>query len=258
MISTSQRRLEIVKLTQENGQVSVSELSTRYGVSTVTIRNDIRELHNKGLIIQSRGGALQSNRLTQELSIREKIGEHILTKQRIGKLTAELVSNGESIILDSGTTTLEVARNLTNHKNLVVMTNGLNIASELTKCEGIDVMMTGGSLRKKSLSFYGRQAEAGLQNLRFNKAIIGVDGFDLKSGITTYFEPEACLNRLMCDVSNEVIVVSDSSKFNRHSMHLICPLTRIDTIITDDGISKEHLKILTQQGIKVMLVQNND
>ena len=257
MISTAQRRLEIVNLTQDKGQVSINDLCAQYGVSSVTIRNDIKELHSKGLIIQSRGGALKNNRLTQELSIREKSGENILIKQRLGKMVSELISDGESIILDSGTTTLEVAHCLSNHKNLVVMTNGLNVAVELSKIEDIEVLITGGKLRRKSQSFYGRQAEESLHNLRFNKAIIGVDGFDINSGITTYFEPEACLNRLMCETAAEVIAVTDSSKFNRHSLHLIRPLSKISTVVTDDGISKEHLRVLTQQGIKVLLVKND-
>ena len=257
MISTAQRRLEIVNLTQEQGQVSIKDLCTEYGVSAVTIRNDIKELHNRGLIIQSRGGALKNNRLTQELSVREKSGENILIKQRLGKLVSELISDGESIIIDSGTTTLEVAHCLSSHKNLVVMTNGLNVAVELSKIEDIEVLITGGKLRRKSQSFYGRQAEESLHNLRFNKAIIGVDGFDINSGITTYFEPEACLNRLMCEMAAEVIAVTDSSKFNRQSLHLIRPLSKINTVVTDDGISKEHLRTLTQQGIKVLLVKHD-
>ncbi|MEN0037593.1 MAG: transcriptional repressor AgaR [Cellvibrio sp.] len=257
MISTAQRRLEIVNLTQDRGQVSINELCAEYGVSAVTIRNDIRELHNRGLIVQSRGGALKNDRLTQELSVREKSGENILVKQRLGKMVAELVSDGDSIILDSGTTTLEVAHCLSNHKNLVVMTNGLNIALELSKTEDIEVLLTGGKLRRKSQSFYGRQAEESLNNLRFNKAIIGVDGFDINGGITTYFEPEACLNRLMCESAAEVIAVTDSSKFTRHSLHLIRPLSKINTVVTDDGINKEHLRTLTQQGIKVLLVKRD-
>jgi DeoR family transcriptional regulator of aga operon len=257
MISTAQRRLEIVKMTQELGQVSIGVLCEKYGVSAVTIRNDIKELHARGLIVQSRGGALKNNRLTQELSIREKSGEHTLVKQRLGKMVAELIANGESIVLDSGTTTLEVARCLADHKDLIVMTNGLNIAVELSKYEEIEVLTTGGKLRRKSQSFYGRQAEESLKNLRFNKAIVGVDGFDINNGITTYFEPEACLNRLMCESAAEVIVVTDSSKFNRHSLHLIWPVANINTVVTDDAISKEHLRILTQQGIKVLLVKHD-
>jgi DeoR family transcriptional regulator of aga operon len=257
MISTAQRRLEIVRMTQDKGQVSINELCAAYGVSAVTIRNDIKELHARGLIVQSRGGALKNNRLTQELSIREKSGENILVKQRLGKMVAELIADGDSIVLDSGTTTLEVARCLADHKNLVVMTNGLNIALELSKYEEVEVLTTGGKLRRKSQSFYGRQAEESLKNLRFNKAVIGVDGFDVNSGITTYFEPEACLNRLMCESAAEVITVTDSSKFNRHSLHLIRPLANINTVVTDDAISKEHLRILTQQGIKVLLVKHD-
>lgn len=257
MVSTAQRRLEIVKKTQEVGQVSINDLCELYGVSAVTIRNDIKDLHGKGLIVQTRGGALKNNRLSQELSIREKIGENTAVKQRLGKAVAQLISNGDSVVLDSGTTTLEVARNLSSHKDLVVMTNGLNIAVELAKTESIELLITSGSLRRKSQSFYGRQAEVSLQNLRFNKAIIGVDGFNIHSGITTYFEPEACLNRLMCDMSSEVIVVTDSSKFSRQSLHLIRPVARIDTVVTDTGISKDDLSVLTQLGIKVILVDQS-
>ncbi|KKL51276.1 hypothetical protein LCGC14_2297100, partial [marine sediment metagenome] len=173
MLNTIERRHEIVQLVFKQERVQVPELAQLFGVSTVTIRNDLNELDEKGLLVRSRGGAVASNRLTQELSLKEKHDANRGIKERLGKFAASLIKDGESIILDSGTTTEEVAKNLTNHHGVVVMTNGLNVAHSLLNASSVEVLMTGGTLRKKSLSFYGRQAEQHLQQYHFDKLILG-------------------------------------------------------------------------------------
>lgn len=204
--------------------MDVATLASQFDVSTVTIRNDLNNLDKRGLVVRSRGGAVTNNRIAKELSVKEKHCKHLTVKKQIGKVVAEIIGDNESIILDSGTTTEEVAKALYDHQNLVVMTNGLNIANELSGSDNTQVLLTGGTLRKKSLSFYGRQAEASLANLRFDKVILGVDGIDESAGLTTHFEQEASLNRLMCSISKEIIAVTDSSKFDRGGFHVISAL----------------------------------
>jgi len=253
-VSTIGRRQNIVRKVVDLGSVQVADLVEIYNVSAVTIRYDLNYLHKKGLLVRTRGGAIAKNDITQELSIKDKYTENLNLKKKLGLAVAQLISDGESIILDSGTTTAEVANCLHDFEHLVVMTNGLNVAQNIMNMEGVEVLMTGGTLRKKSLSFYGSQAEASLAQYSFNKVVLGADGFDIEAGLTTFFEPECILNRAMCMVAKEVIVVTDSSKFNRSSVYKIRKLNEIDVLVTDSGISDAMVKSLKEQGVKLIIV----
>ena len=252
-MSTVERREAIVRLVSEKGQARVEELSDHFQVSSVTIRNDLNYLDSKSMLLRSHGGAMSASGLTQEMPFQDKGGVHISQKSAIGAAAAGLVTDGESIILDSGTTTQQVARYLLDRKGLVAMTNGLNVAGELVKGAGIETMMTGGTLRKKSYSFYGTQAEDALRNFRFDKLFLGVDGFDLVAGLTTHFDREASLNRVMCDVSSEIILVADSSKFGSKGYHFIRSFGAFNTLVTDKGIPGDYLAGLQRQGVRVII-----
>lgn len=258
MLTTIERRLKIVEQTNNNGKVNVAELAKKYRVSTVTIRNDLNNLNEKRLVVRSRGGAVINSFIAKELSVKEKHCEHLEVKQKLAAVAASLVNDGESIILDSGTTTEEIAKKLHNHKNLVVMTNGLNIITELAASGDIEVMCTGGTLRNKSLSFYGRKAESSLTNLRFDKVFLGVDGIDERANLTTHFEHEATLNSIMCDISKEVIAVTDSSKFNRSGFYIFSSLGAIDTLVTDSRIPQYYQDYLAEKRINLIIVPHPD
>ncbi|ALS98684.1 transcriptional repressor AgaR [Lacimicrobium alkaliphilum] len=255
VFNSIERQQEILRRTQAEGKVTVKGLAKAFGVSEVTIRNDLSVLDRKKLLVRSRGGAMINSQLGRELSLKEKRHQHSALKQQLGRAAAALVQEGERIILDSGTTTQEVAVCLSDRKDLIVMTNGLNIASELAQSEHVEVMSTGGSLRKKSMSFYGTIAERSLQNYNFSKLILGVDGFDLKTGIGTHFEKEAILNRLMCQMAEEIVVVTDSSKFARRAFHVICAIENIHTLVTDDGIPQSYVDELTKLGIELHIIE---
>lgn len=256
MLNTIERRTEILNLLAAKGKVLVDELADNFQISTVTIRNDLNLLHKKGLLVRSHGGAIITNRITQELSIVQKQDENSSKKRAIGKYAAQFIHSDSSIIMDSGSTTEEIVRNISERSGLIVMTNGLNIAHELAGIESVEVMMTGGTLRKKSASFYGRLAEESLKKLRFKTLFLGVDGFDKQMGITTYFEPEASLNRVMCEVASEIIVVSDSSKFGRNSVHVVTDLSHIDKVITDENISDSLAAELERCNVELHIVDN--
>lgn len=257
MPSTIERRHEIVLMTEDVGKVSVKELAEKFEISTVTIRHDLNELHKLGLIVRSRGGAVASNRLTKELTIKEKHKENHKAKIALGKAVAELVQQGDAIILDSGSTTEEVARCLLDTPELTVMTNGLNIANELAHSSSCEVFITGGKLRRKSMSFYGAYAEEKLKYYNFNKVILGVDGIDLSTGISTHYEPEASFNRAMCENAEQIIVVTDSTKFGRRSLHSIIPINQIDVLVTDSDIRPEFVEEFERLNIEVIIVDTN-
>lgn len=252
-MKTIERRHDIVQLTLAHGKVCVSELADNYQVSEVTIRTDLNYLQNKKLLIRSRGGAMANNTVPKELSINEKHCAQMDIKRKLAQLAFQQINEGDAIILDSGSTIAELANCLNSFDRLVVMTNGLNVAQNLIDAPGVEVLMTGGVLRKTSLSFYGRQAEDSLERYHFDKAFLGVDGIDFNSGITTHFEYEAMMNRLMRRVAKQVITVTDSSKFNRSGVHKICGLAEIDVLITDEGIPDAFAQTLERNGVKLII-----
>jgi DeoR family transcriptional regulator of aga operon len=255
MRNTSQRREQILALLVKLGSVQVADLVERLGVSAVTIRTDLTTLERQGLVTRSYGGATLTRTPPLEQSIRQKDALNAPLKEQIGAAAAALVEAGDNIIIDSGTTTLHMARHLQDLSQVAVMTNGLNIAWELAETPGIDLMLTGGLLRRQSLSIQGAQAEACLNAYSFDKLFLGVDGFDLQFGITTHHEAEASLNQRMVERAKRVIVLTDASKFGRVSLHRIVLLERVHTVITDAGISPEYREGLQRLGIEVVIAQ---
>ena len=254
--NTVERRMSILKLLSANEHVFVPELSKEFSVSEVTIRNDLEQLESKKLLIRARGGAM---RVDQVVSFDQQLGNkhkfNMQEKSRIGKAAAHLIKDSDTIIIDSGTTTLEVIKNLPSTlKNLTVITNALNIANQLVANQNVNLIIPGGVLRKNSLSLIGPLAEKSLKNFFVDKVFLGVDGFDTRQGISTPNMEEAYLNQIMIDIAREVIVVTDSTKFLRKSLAFICKTDSIDTVITDSGITDDDKKRLEDAGIKVIVV----
>jgi DeoR family transcriptional regulator of aga operon len=150
---------------------------------------------------------------------------------------------------------MTLARHLRAHRDVTVMTNGLNIAWELANAPGVELMLTGGLLRKQSLSLQGSQAEASLNTYSFDTLFLGVDGLDLQFGLTTHHEAEASLNHRMVERARRVVVLTDASKFGRVSLHRIARLEQVHTIITDASIDAEYLEGLQRLGIEVIIAE---
>lgn len=254
MRSTVKRRDQIIQKIKKEGSVKVDDLSKEFEVSSVTIRNDLDFFEDKGLIHRTYGGALLRNNVYNDPSLEEKRKINVAEKRRIGEYAAGMVKEGESIILDSGSTTREIALRLKNLKNLTIMTNAINIALDLADTSDLQVMLTGGVLRDKSYSLVGPEAERTMQNYYFDKLFLGVDGMDFDHGLTTSNPLEAQLNRIMVERSNSVIAVTDSSKFGRHSFSYICDLSPINTVITDKNITPEFEEKLKKRDIVVVKV----
>ena len=252
--STVERRKSILHQINEAGQVLVPALSKEFNVSEVTIRNDLEQLEKKNMLIRARGGAIKiEGNVGIDYHLSEKNKLNIEEKAKIGKKAAELINEHDTIIIDSGTTTMEVAKNLSQLNDITVICNALNIISHLIQLKNLNLIIPGGYLRKNSLSLVGPLAEKNLQNLYVDKVFIGVDGFDTKHGIYTPNIEEAYFNEIMIKISKEVIVVCDSSKFLRRSLAYICGLNKIHCVITDSGIHEEDRKRLEDSGIKLLI-----
>jgi len=253
---TEQRRRNLLDLVDQNGQVTVVDLVKRFSISAVTVRSDLDALSSIGAIVRSHGGAVRRLEATQDYPLRTKETLHHIEKVRIGKAAAELVRAGETIILDSGSTTAEIARHLKKLKlpSLTVITNALNIAAELADHAGISLMMIGGLLRPISCSFVGPQAEAMMNDFHADRLFLAVDGFDLENGPSTPDVLEAQLNNVMIRSAKEVNVVADFSKLGRRSVSKIGPFDRIRRLITDKRAAPEFTEGLRKKGIEVIEV----
>ena len=255
MRNTRQRRQQIMQMLVEHGSVQVSELVERFGVSAVTIRTDLTHVEAQGLATRTHGGATLMRTPPLEQDIHEKDTLNLPLKDSIGAHAAQQVRPGDNIIIDSGSTTMTLARHLRAHRDVTVMTNGLNIAWELANAPGVELMLTGGLLRKQSLSLQGSQAEASLNTYSFDTLFLGVDGLDLHFVLTTHHEAEASLNHRMVERARRVVVLTDASKFGRVSLHRIARLEQVHTIITDASIDAEYLEGLQRLGIEVIIAE---
>ncbi len=249
-----ERRREILAVLHRDGRVLVKDLARQFGISQITIRKDLEFLDGQGIIQRTHGGALpvQAGALLDP-TLREKEKLHRKQKMQIALAAAGLVEEGQSVLLDSGTTTTAIARALKDMAQLTVITNAINIAAELAGTH-IEVILIGGTLRKNSFSLVGPLAERTLRQLSADILFLGVDGFDTKAGLFTPNLLESEVNRVMVDISRRTIAVCDSSKFGRRSLCNIMPVTKVHEVITDKQIPKTDLHALKEAGVKVTLV----
>jgi len=249
-----QRRRRIADLIEQRGQITVGDLVEKFSISAVTARADLDVLSSQGLALRSHGGAVRQVEASQEYPLRLKKSLHHAEKVRIGRAAAELIQNNETVILDSGTTTAEIARHLKLRRlqSVNVITHSLNVACELIDAVDISLIMIGGLLRPISSSFVGPQAEAMLKEFHADRLFLAVDGFDLEVGPSTPDVLEAQLNGLMMRISKEVNVVADFSKLGRRSISRIGPLSGIHRLITDTRAPAEFSEALRQAKIEVI------
>ena len=253
--SAAERRDFAHKLLREQGHVTVSELSDELGVSEVTIRKDLSYLEDYNLLLRTHGGAILPDRFVYDRPFEEKAKQHSEEKSRIGKEAAKLVKDdNDTLFLDAGTTIIQVARNLAQKKNLMVVTNAVNVSLELLTRTDAEVLMLGGMLRSTSASVVGRFAEEMINQHACSKLFLGVDGFDLNYGLTTTHPLEAHVNQLMIENSEQTIVVTDSSKFGRRGLSRICRIDAINTVITDKDAPELTINKLEKAGIECRLV----
>src|ERR1035437_248425 len=249
-----ERRNHLLKLILRDGRVLVSEMSDALGISRITIRKDLDYLESKGLVLRTHGGALTPQESTlQDPTLQEKEQKQLKEKQHIAKAAASLVEDGHCVLLDSGTTTTAIARELRRFSHLTVITNAVNIATELAGTD-FEVILIGGIVRKNSFSLVGPLAEDMLAEMHADILFLGVDGFDLDIGLTTPNLLESRVNRAMVGAASKVVAVCDSTKFDRRSLSRIVPATAIHHVITDTNLPDEIAEALRNLNIELTLV----
>jgi DeoR family transcriptional regulator of aga operon len=251
-----ERRRRILEILESQERVTVEELVARFEVSAVTIRGDLDALAGAGAVIRSHGGALKRIEAPEEVPITVKETLHHAEKVRIGHAASQMIKDGETIMLDSGTTTMEIARQIKflKVKALNVITNALNVALELASLPHVRLIMIGGILRQMSYSLTGPHAEQTLRGLHADRLFLGVDGLDPDIGLMTPDVLEAQLNAVMIQVSRETVVVADSTKFQRRSLSVIARIEVVHKVITDSGANPEMVAGLRARNVEVLLV----
>jgi DeoR/GlpR family transcriptional regulator of sugar metabolism len=248
---SGERRDEIAQLIEELGRASTAELSTRFGVSEVTIRKDLDHLESLHQVVRTHGGAVSAGRVRAELAfeIRERIEAE--AKQAIGSAAAAMVEDGASIALDASTTALYLARNLKRRRELTVVTNGIRIAEELASTPGITVLMPGGMLRWQALSLVGNWGASLLERANIDKVFVGAAGLTRETGLSDVTEDEAAMKRDMVEAAREVIAIVDHTKWQKIAFATFCSCERLDSVVTDDEAPWEMVAALREANVTV-------
>lgn len=252
ILSGLERQNQIMQLLARNQRISVTEICETFEVSEATARRDLEALAVQGKLQRVHGGAIPVGRAAPELPLLERCLEQATEKERIGKAAAAMVNNNETILLGSGTTVLEVAKNIREHKGLTVITNSLPVINTLSGLPEISVIVLGGMLRDSELSFIGHITEQALAEVRAEKVFIGTRAISLDQGLTNDYLQETMTDRAILKAGREVIVVADHSKFGRVATALLAPIESVHTIVTDEGTQQDFLDAVQERGLRVV------
>lgn len=264
LTNTDERKYRIIQKLKSCNSVEASKLSKEFGVSEVTIRKDLKSLADQKLLTRVRGGAIlipsaasiDSDPAVINIQARQLIRQK--EKESIGKLAASLIAEGDVIVLSSGTTTLEIAKNLNQFNKLTIITNSINIALEISnRYKRFSVIMIGGEIKDESLSLVGPVAVSMLKQFYCDKLFLGIESFSIENGISSYNLEDAAISQAMISVAKSTITVLDSSKFNKRGFKYIAPVSEIDTVVTDKYIPVDLKQDLIDIGIKLFVVDPN-
>ncbi len=253
-ISNAERQQQILRLTEQRGRVSVNEVCELFSVSLATARRDLEALAEQGLVQRVHGGAIAVHKSPPEAPVLQRGAENAEEKQRIGWRAAETVSDGETIFLGSGTTVLEVARNLRDRERLTVITNSLLVVNALADKPDLTLVCLGGLFRATEMSFIGHLAEQTLSEVHADKVFIGIRAIDLEHGLTNDFLPETMTDRAILHIGRDVTVVADHSKCGSVSAAFVAPLSVVHTLITGVAVDPEFAAALVAHGINLLTV----
>lgn len=255
MKTITERHQFILKKLREKGKVSIPQLIHEMKVSGVTIRKDLKLLEEKNLLYRTRGGGSMNNPYAIERPINEKEFIKSEEKKRIAKAALQLIGQNDSIVIGSGTTVFELARQLHPEKRITVITPALKVSLELCNRPNVEVLQLGGMVHQSSSSAAGSFAEKILDELSCGVLFLGVDGIDLEHGFTITNITEASLNQKMIGLAQTVVVMADSSKFDRRGLGKICNFEQVDYIITDHEVDPNTIAQIEKNGVQVIIAE---
>lgn len=251
-LSNYERQRELIRLIERNGRLSVTQICEQFGISEATARRDLETLSEQSIIRRVHGGAVLVRQAAPEEPILRRSHEQEAQKENIGRSAASLVQDGETIFLGSGTTVLQVAKNLVT-RNITVITNSLPVINLMSEKETINLIALGGMLRDSELSFIGHITEQALAEVRMDKVVIGTRAISLEQGLTNDYLPETLTDRAILKSGRETIIVADHTKCGVISTAFLAPLTAMHTLVTDNTTDQDFIESLRTLGIQVIV-----
>jgi DeoR family transcriptional regulator, fructose operon transcriptional repressor len=252
-VKTEQRRRQILNLLEETGSLNVSQLADQFSVSVVTIRKDLDDLESEDLLQRTFGGAVFSHRSRFNRSFLERAQEHRREKCAIVAAAYSYIKDGDTIMLDAGTTTLALAEYLKTHiKSAFIITCSVPAALELSSA-GYNILLLGGTVRNKSLALLGRETLTIIERYRADKAFLGSTGFTAEMGHTTPNPDDAQIKEALMRAANETYVLVDSSKYGHRCLTSFARLRDVDLTITDNNLSRSKAKVLEAAGATIQI-----
>lgn len=246
------RRNEILQIVEVQQSIKVPELSKRFNVTEETIRRDLEKLEKDGHVKRTYGGAVLNNSTNADLSVNIREVTNVEGKEKISLKVADFIEDGDTLMLDSSTTALYVAKAIRNKQNITVITNSLKIHNELANSKNCEVISTGGVLKSSSLSFVGHWAEAALQNYYVNKAVMSCKGIDIEKGITEPNEMEAQIKNKMIHSAGKVLLAVDSTKFQKKSFVRFTSFDEVDILITEKNLPDQWEEVLQSNHVEIV------
>lgn len=251
-LNIDKRRKMIIDLLRRNGRVRVTELSAMMNTSPVTIRNDLSALEREGLLERIQGGAIQTvNNLYQHNAVLRS-HDKLEIKKGISRAAASLVNDGETLMINSGSTTLLTAIELLKKKSLNIVTNSLHVALEFGTQPSCRVILLGGGINTQYTFTYGQDAQDQLSKYKADKAILSISGIHPEIGLTTYHAEEAAIDCMMMDRARETLIVADSSKYGHESFAHIAEMRRVHCWVTDRGLAQDQIDKVETYGVRVV------
>ena len=250
--SPRQRKSTILEMLKNEEEVKVLHLVEFFGVSGATVRSDLAEMEHSDLLQRVHGGAVSTKKAYYNMSLNDRMAINKNEKIHIAKACAGLINDGDTLMIDSGTTNKYVAMELAERKNLTIVTNAVQIAEEFVFNNTVNVILLGGNMNLKYKFTFGNDTVAQLQKYRADKMVLATDGISINHGLTTYHFQEADVSRCMIERSNSVIAVADHSKIGKEGFSYIAPLDSINTLVTDSNYENAHeLDAFRSKGIVV-------
>ncbi len=253
-ISAPERQQRLLRFIEQQQRITVNQIVEYFDVSLATARRDLETLADQGKVQRVHGGAIAVRQALPEPPVLQRAAEQTPEKMRIGQAAADLVADGETVFLSSGTTVLEVARRLRGTRTLTVITNSLLVVNELADARDLTVINLGGILRHSEMSLIGHITELALSELRADKVILGIRAIDPENGLTSGYVPETMTDRAILKIGREVIVVADHTKCGASATAFVAPITSVHTLITDATTSADFVSAVQAQGVKVIVV----
>jgi DeoR family fructose operon transcriptional repressor len=251
-VPQARRFRDILKTLEQQDFVQVNDLARRLEVSPMTVRRDLAELEQKGLLIRTHGGASKGEAIGSLFSFDRRLQRASAEKRAIGRAAGRLVEDGDILFVDCGTTPFSLCAHLRQRKRLRVITTSLPVASELLHCPGIRLALIGGEVVGERQAVYGAAAERAIGEYHADKAFIGADGLSLAGGLSSYDEQEAGVTRRMAENAGRVFLLCDSSKVERDSYVRFAPLSLFHALITDDRLPRAVRERYRRRGIKII------